>query len=308
MGSVFVEPLKGRERVGEVFISHVTEDKERIKETVIREFINSGIPYFLSGEDIAPGENWLDRLEQATSRASCGILALTENSLNSQWVWYEAGVLQGLNKPVYPFLLDEIDMNSIPEFVSQTQVTETTEELVETLEEEVREFGQIAEATDFDPDDLRRVTITMTIDTEDYSESLIESLSFAYQLIGFDMRSQTAATEVDREELLLMPVEADSVVRNPEGIKVEYSVPLHERNGVEFKPYVEVEDTSDVDSVISMLEEDIFLDPNQSASGERQRVYFLLPIDDVDEDGDLTDSGNIVHDGDGNLNNWLYPQ
>jgi hypothetical protein len=306
MGSVFVEPLKGRERVGEVFISHVTEDEERIRETVVNEFINSGIPYFLSAEDIAPGENWLDRLDQATSRASCGVIVLTENSLDSQWVWYEAGVLQGLGKPTYPFLLDDIDMNAIPEFMSQKQVTETTAELVGTLEEEVREFGQIAEATGFDPDDLRRVTITMTIDTADYPESLIESLSFAYQLIGFDMR--TSSAEVDRDELLLMPVEADSVVRNPGGIKVEYSVPLHERHGVEFKPYVEVEDTSDIDSVISMLEDDIFIDPNQSASGERQRVYFLLPIDDFDEDGDLTDSGNIVSDGDGNLNNWLYPQ
>ncbi|MFB6187215.1 MAG: toll/interleukin-1 receptor domain-containing protein [Halobacteriaceae archaeon] len=307
MGSVFVEPLKGRERVGEVFISHVTEDEDRIQTTLVSDLINSGIPYFLSDEDIAPGEDWLDRLDQATSRASCGIVVLTENSLDSAWVWYETGILQGLNKPIYPLLLDDIDMSTIPEFISQKQVSETTDEIVESLEEEVREFGQIAEATDFDPDDLRRVTVTMTLDTEDYPESVVESLSFGYQLIGFDMRMQTESDVIDREEVLLMPVEADSVVRQPDAVKIEYSVPLHERFGVEFKPFIEVHDPSDIDPVISMLEEDIFLDPSQSASGERQRVYFLLPIGDINDD-DLGESGNIVHDGDGNLNNWLYPQ
>jgi hypothetical protein len=307
MGSVFVEPLKGRERVGEVFISHVTEDEDRIRTTLVSDLINSGIPHFLSDEDIAPGEDWLDRLDQATSRASCGIVVLTENSLDSAWVWYETGILQGLNKPTYPLLLDDIDMNTIPEFISQKQVSETTDELVESLEEEVREFGQIAGATDFDPDDLRRVTITMTLDTGDYPESVVEPLSFGYQLIGFDMRMQTESDVIDREEVLLMPVEADSVVRQPDAVKIEYSVPLHERFGVEFKPFIEVDDPSDIEAVISMLEEDIFLDPSQSASGERQRVYFLLPIGDINDD-DLGESGNIVHDGDGNLNNWLYPQ
>jgi hypothetical protein len=62
MGSVFVEPLQGRERVGEIFISHVTQDKARIRETVIEAFDDRGIPYFLSDEDIDPGENWLNRL------------------------------------------------------------------------------------------------------------------------------------------------------------------------------------------------------------------------------------------------------
>lgn len=56
-----------------------------------------------------------------------------------------------------------------------------------------------------------------------------------------------------------------------------------------------------------MLDDDIFRDASQSASGERQRVYFLLPID-LDADQDPLESGNIISDGSGNLNNWLYPQ
>lgn len=307
MGSVFVEPLQERDRVGEVFVSHVTEDKGRIRETLIDEFVREGVPYFLSDEDIEPGQNWLDRLEQATSRASCGVVVLTENSLNSQWVWYEAGILEGMGKPIYPFVLDDIEMERVPEFVSRKQVSRDVSALLGTLEEEVREFGEIAEATALDPQRLRRVTITMTIDTAEYPASLVESLSFGYQLIGFDKPSQASSTDVDRVELLLMPIDADSVVRESDAVKVEYSVPLHETYGVEFKPYVHVENTADVDAVLSMLREDVFRDASQSASGERQRVYFLLPID-LGEDEPPEESGNVVPDGDGNLNNWLYPQ
>lgn len=304
MGSVFVEPLQERERVGEVFISHVSDDEERIRNIVTKKFDGKGIPYFLSEIDIDPGENWLDRLEQAMKRASCGVIVLTENSLSSQWVWYEAGILQGLNKPIYPYLLDDIDIGAVPEFVAQKQVSGTITELVQTLEEDVREFGEIAEKTKFDPESLRRVSITLTLNVENYSQRLIDSLSFGYQLIGFDKPSSEAG---GREELLLMPLDADSVVKESNAIKIEYSVPLHEIYGVEFKPYVTVDDVSDVDQVLSMLEEDIFRDASQSASGERQRVYFLLPID-LDEDEGLLESGNIISDGDGNLNNWLYPQ
>lgn len=304
MGSVFVEPLQERERVGEVFISHVSKDKDRIRETIIKEFDNKGIPYFLSDEDIEPGENWLSRLEQATKRASCGVIVLTEASQDSRWVWYEAGILQGLNKPIYPFLLDDVEIADIPEFVSQNQVTQTTSDLVQTLEKEVREFGQIAKATDLEPEDLRRVTITMTLEVNEYSQRVVNSLSFGYQLIGFGKSSPEGD---GREELLLMPIEADSVVRKQDAVKIEYSVPLHRKFGVEFKPYVTVDDISDVDTVISMLEDDVFRDPNQSGSGERQRVYFLLPIG-LEEDENLQETGNIIPDGDGNLNNWLYPQ
>lgn len=307
MGSVFVEPLKDRDRVGEVFISHVSEDERRIRESLLDDFVDDGIPYFLSDEDIDPGENWLARIEQATGRSSCGVIVLSEHSLNSKWVWYEAGILQGMGKPIYPFLLDDVDTGEIPEFITRRQLTRESANLIRTLGEEVREFGQIAEATDFDPKDLRRVTITMTLDTGDAPESLVDSLSFGYQLIGFDNKSDPHSDTSTRAERLLMPVDADSVVRESGMVKVEYSVPLHRRYGVEFKPYVEVENAADVDAVIEMLDADIFRDAAQSASGERQRVYFLLPID-LDEGEEPLESGNIIDDGDGHLNNWLYPQ
>lgn len=301
MGSVFVEPLKERSRVGEVFVSHVSEDEARIRESVIGEFISQGIPYFLSDEDIPPGEDWLERLEQAITRASCGAVVLTENSLDSEWVWYEAGLLEGLNKPIYPLFFDDIDVSRVPEFITRRQLIRDTPQLVETIQEDVHEFGAIAERTDFDATELRRVTVTMTLDTEGYPTRVVESLSFGYQLIGF------GSPGGGRDELLLMPIDADSVVREANATKVEYSVPLHKTHGVEFKPYVTVEDTADVETVISMLDDDVFRDAAQSSSGERQRVYFLLPIG-LNPDQASVESGNVIDDGDGNLNNWLYPQ
>lgn len=306
MGSVFIEPLQERDRVGEVFISHVSEDEQRIKRSILRDFTGEGIPYFLSDQDIEPGDDWLERLEQAINRASCGVVVLTENSRNSEWIWYEAGLLDGLNKPIYPLFLDDIDPSDVPEFITRKQISGAISELLETLQSEVRELGEISRETGFETDELRRVTITLTLDTGGYPATLIDSLSFGYQLIGFGRPAQSEG-EDGREELLLMPRTADSVVRESDALKVEYSVPLHETFGVEFKPYIEVENVADIDSVIAMLNDDIFRDPSQSASGERQRVYFLLPID-LDADQDPLESGNIISDGAGNLNNWLYPQ
>lgn len=306
MGSVFIEPLQERNRVGEVFISHVSDDEQRIKKSILHKFTGEGIPYFLSNEDIEPGEDWLERLEQAINRASCGVVILTENSRESEWIWYETGLLDGLNKPIYPLFLDDIDLSETPEFITRKQMSREISELLETLQGEVRELGEISRETGFETEDLRRVTITLTLDTDGYPATLLDSLSFGYQLIGFGSPAQSEG-EDGREELLLMPRGADSVVRESNAIKVEYSVPLHETFGVEFKPYVEVENIADIDSVIDMLQDDIFREPNQSASGERQRVYFLLPID-LDADQDPLESGNIISDGSGNLNNWLYPQ
>lgn len=249
MGSVFIEPLQERDRVGEVFISHVSDDEQQIKTSILRDFTGEGIPYFLSNEDIEPGDDWLERLEQAINRASCGVVVLSENSRESEWIWYETGLLDGLNKPIYPFFLDDIDISDIPEFITRKQMSREISELLETLQGEVRELGEIARETGFETEELRRVTITLTLDTGDSPATLIDSLSFGYQLIGFGSPAQSEDEE-GREELLLMPRAADSVVRESNKIKVEYSVPLHKTYGVEFKPYVEVENISDIDSVI----------------------------------------------------------
>jgi pyrroloquinoline quinone (PQQ) biosynthesis protein C len=53
-----------------------------------------GVPYFwLSSSDIASGDSWRDQLETSVQNARAGVIVLTPESANSNWVNYEAGLL-----------------------------------------------------------------------------------------------------------------------------------------------------------------------------------------------------------------------
>ena len=80
-------------------------------------------------------------------------------------------------------------------------------------------------------------------------------------------------------------------------IKCEYLLPVHKTLGVKFKPFVDVGDLSKIGDAISILKDNDFLDVKQSGSAERQRIYFLLPLEE----------GNIDKSSEGILDNYLYP-
>jgi len=64
---------------------------------VLRDFLStvfgSDIDPFISSSDIDAGEQWAPRLTQELKETSFGIICLTPENINNQWIHFEAGAL-----------------------------------------------------------------------------------------------------------------------------------------------------------------------------------------------------------------------
>ena len=94
---------------------------------------------FVSSEDIEKGARWNTDIAQELKEASFGLICVTKDNLNSQWLNFEAGALSKSidNSYVAPLLFDvkPSDLTSSP--ISQFQATSFSKEdmkrLIETL-------------------------------------------------------------------------------------------------------------------------------------------------------------------------------
>ena len=60
-------------------------------------------------------------------------------------------------------------------------------------------------------------------------------------------------------------------------LKVECILPVHNKWGLTFKLFLDVNDLKKIGDVKSLLYGNNFLNVDQSGSGEKQRIYFLIP-------------------------------
>lgn len=78
-----------------IFFSHSSKDKDMIvsiKEKMVEATVGS-VEIFLSsdGQSIPFGTNWLHKIEDGLKNAQLMFVFVTENSLSSGWIYYEAG-------------------------------------------------------------------------------------------------------------------------------------------------------------------------------------------------------------------------
>lgn len=75
----------------------------------LREFlpaVHQEVVPWVSDKDINAGSVWRDEIRQALSRAAYSVICVTNGSVRSPWVHYEAGAIQeGFRKPVCPYLI-----------------------------------------------------------------------------------------------------------------------------------------------------------------------------------------------------------
>ena len=135
---VFVEPLFGKEEsIGTVFVCYSRRDKQDVGNIIEPSFKYEGITYFLDEKDIAGGEIPIEKLDKALDKVNCGVIVLSPNSVESKWVWFEAGVLIGRGKPVVPFLIKADDkedfIKNLPDFIRRYQVVRDVSKLIEAV-------------------------------------------------------------------------------------------------------------------------------------------------------------------------------
>lgn len=63
------------------------------------------VQYFVSDSDIKSGQSWAKEIEKAIDTATYGIICATPESLESEWVLFEAGSLRSKKTRVCPYLI-----------------------------------------------------------------------------------------------------------------------------------------------------------------------------------------------------------
>lgn len=313
--AVIIEPLLGKDApVGTAFVSYSREDEQDVKNVIESNFKTLGIPYFRDVKDIAGGAIPIEELDKALDGASCGVIVLSPKSVESKWVWFEAGVLIGRGKPVIPFLIKTYDkegfIKNLPEFIRRYQVVQSVDDLIKAVRGYVFEFGNLFGDPHLNKKIMpqlkqAKVTITLRI-----PEDIKDILKFGYLLIRFgreDVIGHPANVPLLEEGGIINKAVFAKAVgydKREEILNVEYLLPVHEKLGVKFKPFVDVHDLSKIHNIVSTLKANGFSDVAQSGSAEKQRIYFLLHngISIVKSPDGILD--NYLK---GKLDNYLYP-
>lgn len=292
---IWIDPLHGKEQpMGTAFICYSRKDFTHLKNTILFAFDNREIPYFLDKKDIVRGERWLGRIKLALNNSSCGVIVLTPQSINSPWIWFEAGILHGKDTPIIPFIInisdEEIEefIKQLPPFISQIQVIKDVNELIDIVS------GYTFKFMDVFPKDkeelnkrvlkkLKQVKLTFILKNVD--KDLQYDLKFGYQIVRFGLwgiiQKEPHNLDLDETDRVHRIVynEKFSYNETTNALKVEYILPVHNKWGLTFKLFLDVDDLKKIGDVKSLLDSNNFLDIAQSGSGEKQRIYFLIPAE-----------------------------
>ena len=333
------------------------------------------------------------KFRQALNKASCGVITLTPQSINSPWILFESGVLIGRKIPIIPFQMDVSDKKQLPGFIEQYQLVKDIDTLIDLVSTHIYKFSNIfgKEYKELNNKILNKLNqVKLTLKFENVDKDLQNNLRFGYQIIRFgtwnliknepkylfswdevpgndnirlleflkqnfnidwveiakvekfedgrtikisaendslSLRLNNEKTEVNlkiedgRTDKFIVKTENGTLkIKNSEmdetdrihkinfidkisyetntnALKVEYILPVHRKWGLTFKLFVDVDNLEKLNTVMSILERTGYQKMSQSKSGEKQRIYFLIPDDKC----------KIVEEPDKILNNYLNP-
>lgn len=108
-----------------IFFSHSSKDKAalaKLKELFV-EKTGATIEVFLSsdGQSIPLGRNWVHRVEKGLVEAKLMVVFMTPNSLESNWIYFEAGYAHSRNIRVIPVGFLGVDLGSLQPPISLLQ-------------------------------------------------------------------------------------------------------------------------------------------------------------------------------------------
>ncbi len=100
-----------------IFFSHSSADSallSRIKKLILEKTSNS-VSIFLSsdGQSIKLGRNWVSSIEEKLKDASVMFVFVTPQSINSKWIYFEAGFAYSKEIDVIPIGIYGVDLNDL---------------------------------------------------------------------------------------------------------------------------------------------------------------------------------------------------
>ena len=105
-----------------VFISYAHEDRASV-EPLQRKLQSIGFEAWLDVKGIQGGELWRQEIERKITTAVALLVAVTPDSLLSQWVKFEVEKASSLNTPILPLILRPVEL---PAFLSEYQAIDFT--------------------------------------------------------------------------------------------------------------------------------------------------------------------------------------
>lgn len=135
-------PSEQEKRLFGVFLSHSNKDLERVR-ALVRYMEDSGLFPIYDKGFLNGGDDYLIRIQDCI-KCYAGVVVITKNALESDWVSYECGYFRTLNMPVYlwdPDDLLSLEQEKFDDDVLNTHITQylptlhSMEELVEKLKE-----------------------------------------------------------------------------------------------------------------------------------------------------------------------------
>lgn len=101
-----------------VFISHITEEKEKAKELkqlINEKFLNMFEVFVSSDENSIPsGSRWMDRISDALEKSVIEIILCSPKSIKRPWINFEAGAGWVKNIPVIPMCHSGAEPGKLP--------------------------------------------------------------------------------------------------------------------------------------------------------------------------------------------------
>jgi len=87
---------------GKIFMSYARKDSEYVHQ-LAKELRRIGLDIWID-QDIEPGSNWDEAIENALNDCDMMLLITTDASMSSEYVTHEWSYFMGGDKPVYPFI------------------------------------------------------------------------------------------------------------------------------------------------------------------------------------------------------------
>ena len=116
---------------GKIFISYAHKDSDYVH-SLAKELRDIGLGIWID-QDIEPGSDWDEAIENALNDCDMMLLITTEASMSSEYVTHEWSYFMGGGKPVYPFIPQSPIPNNIHPRLRRIQHVVGTEDMLNNV-------------------------------------------------------------------------------------------------------------------------------------------------------------------------------
>ena len=104
----------------DVFLSYSFKDRDWVS-AFAESLRSAGVKAWFAESDLAPGDRWQDRIQEALRTSRNLVVILSSHSLDSPWTFFELGAAVADGKRIIPVITEEVGPKQIPSVLRQFQ-------------------------------------------------------------------------------------------------------------------------------------------------------------------------------------------